>query len=152
MIEKYFNGVIPEIVETDDELKRLSKSTCDKVDAEMEELQFSKALENIWEFIGYANKFIEDKKPWLLAKTSATRTQLAAVIGSLAGAIKDISVFIYPFMPRTAVEIQRQMGILEDNRSLCLEFQQEFKKDTVVRKGKPLFPKIDPLVLKNVSL
>ena len=77
-----------EIVETDDELKRLSKSTCDKVDAEMEELQFSKALENIWEFIGYANKFIEDKKPWLLAKTSATRTQLAAVIGSLAGLLK----------------------------------------------------------------
>jgi len=55
-------------------------------------------------------------------------------------------------MPRTAVEIQRQLGILEDNISLSLEFQQEFKKDTVVHKGKPLFPKIDPLVLKNVSL
>lgn len=150
MIEKYFQGVIPEIADTDDELKRLSKSTCDKVDAEMEELQFSKALENIWAFIGHANKFIEDKKPWALAKTNTTRTQLAAVIGSLAGAIKDISVFIYPFMPGTAVEIQRQLGILEDNRSLCLEFQQGFKKDTVVRKGKPLFPKIDPLVLKTV--
>ena len=150
MIEKYFNGVIPAVADTDDELKRLSKSTCNKVDAEMEELQFSKALENIWEFIGNANKFIEDKKPWLLAKTSTTRPQLAAVIGSLAEAIKDISVFIYPFMPRTAVEIQRQMGILEDNLSPRPEFQQEFKKDTVVHKGKPLFPKIDLLVLKNV--
>ena len=151
MIEKYFQGIIPEVTDTDDELKRLSKSACDKVDAEMEELQFSKALENIWGFIGHANKFIEDKKPWVLAKTNITRTQLAAVIGSLAGAIKDISVFIYPFMPGTAVKIQRQLGILEDNRSLCLECQPGFKKDTVVRKGKPLFPKIDSPVLKTVS-
>jgi methionyl-tRNA synthetase len=151
MIEKYFNGVIPEIVDTDDELKRLSKSTYDKVDREMEELQFSRTLENIWEFIGQANKFIEDKKPWLLAKTSNTRAQLAAVIGSLAGAINDISVFIYPFMPGTAVEIQRQLGILEDNSSLCLEFQREFKKDTVIHKGKPLFPKIETTVLKTLQ-
>ena len=151
MIEKYFNGVVPEVADTDDELKKVSKDTYDKVDHEMENLQFSRALENIWGFIGHANKFIEDTKPWLLAKTSTTRTQLASVLGSLARAIKDISVFIYPFMPKTAAEIQRQLGILEDTSSPCLEFQQGLKEGTLVRKGKPLFPKIDPAVLKTVS-
>lgn len=149
MIEKYFNGVIPEIADADDELIKGAKSTYDKIEHAMEELQFSRVLENIWEFTGQANKFIEDKKPWLLAKTSTTRTQLAAVIGSLARAIKEISLFIYPFMPGTAVEMQRQLGIPESNRSPYMEFQQDFRKDTVICKGKSLFPKIETTVLEK---
>ncbi len=143
MIEKYFNGVIPKTDSTHEELRQASQDTYDKVDHEMDDLQFSKALEVIWEFIGLANKFIEDKKPWLLAKTSTTGHQLALVMISLAMAIKDISVFVYPFMPKTAVEIQKQLGILTDNQPICLKIQQEFKEGTVIRKGKPLFPRID---------
>ncbi|HHT9158782.1 MAG: methionine--tRNA ligase [Planctomycetes bacterium GWF2_39_10] len=143
MIEKYFNGVIPEVACTEGELRKSSQVTHDKIVHEMEELQFSRALEIIWEFINRANKFIEEKKPWQLAKTSTAKPQLAAVIGSLARSIKDISVLIYPFMPKTAVEIQKQLGIIEDNQPLCLEFDQGFKEGTVVRKGKPLFPRIE---------
>jgi methionyl-tRNA synthetase len=143
MIEKYFHGIIPVVAIADDELRNASQDTYDKIDHEMNELQFSRALEIIWEFIARTNKFIEDKKPWLLAKTSATRPQLAIVLGTLARAIKDISVFIYPFMPKTTAEIQRQLGILEGNRPPCLEFQQGFKEETVSRKGKPLFPRIE---------
>ncbi len=150
MIEKYFQGIIPKVDNTHDELRQASQDTYNKIDHEMDELQFSRALESIWEFIGLANKFIEDRKPWLLAKTSTTRQQLASVIGSLAKAIKDISVFIYPFMPKTAAEIQKQLGILENNHSFCLEFQQEFKENTLVRKGAPLFPRIDSPILKVV--
>ncbi len=143
MIEKYFNGVIPEVGSIDDEIRKASQDTYDKIDREMAELQFSRALESIWEFIGRANKFIEDKKPWLLAKAGDTGPQLAAVIGTLATAIRDISVFIYPFMPKTAAEIQRQLGIVKDNHLPCTEFQQELKKGTITRKGKPLFPRIE---------
>ncbi|MDE1889608.1 MAG: methionine--tRNA ligase [Planctomycetota bacterium] len=151
MIEKYFSGIIPEVSGADDELRGVSQITHDKMDHEMDELQFSRALEIIWEFIGHANKFIEDKKPWLLAKTSDTRPQLAAVIGSLAMAIKDISVFIYPFMPKTATEIQRQLGILLNDQPFCLELHQGFKESTVVRKAKPLFPKIEPTVVSAIN-
>lgn len=143
MIEKYFQGAIPEAPSADDELRIASRVTLEKMGREMEELQFSRALETIWEFIGCANKFIEDKKPWLLAKTSATRSQLTAVLGTLAQAIKDISVFIYPFMPTTAAEIQRQLGILEDNQPPCLALQQRLKEGIVTRKGSPLFPRIE---------
>lgn len=150
MIEKYFDGIIPEVAGVDDELRRPSQSTCEKMEQEMNELQFNRALEIIWEFIGIANKFIENKKPWLLAKTSETRLQLAAVIGSLARAIKDISVFIYPFMPKTAYEIQRQLGVIDDGHPLCLEFQQILRKGILVRKGKPLFPRIEQVVLGTI--
>ncbi len=146
MIEKYFHGTIPPVDRTHDELRKASQNTYDTIDHEMNDLQFSRALEAIWEFIGLSNKFIEDKKPWSLAKTDTTRQQLMSVIGSLARAIKDISVFIYPFMPKTAAEIQKQLGIIEDNQPLCQEFQREVKEGTVIRKGKPLFPRIDSAV------
>ncbi len=152
MIEKYFHGVIPEVIDEDDELKRESQITCDKIDQEINQLQFSRALEVIWEFIRRSNKFIEDKKPWSLAKTDITRPQLALVISSLAMAIRNISVFIYPFMPTTTVEIQQQLGILQDTCYPSLEFQQKFKKGTVVQKGKPLFPKVELTEPKTASL
>jgi methionyl-tRNA synthetase len=143
MIEKYFQGIIPEVPRADDELMMASRVARDTMDHEMEDLQFSRALEIIWEFIGKANKFIEDKKPWLLAKTAESRPQLVSVIGTLAQAIKDISVFIYPFMPTTAAEIQRQLGILENDRPPCLAFQEHFQEGTITRRGKPLFPRIE---------
>ncbi|MDR4506658.1 MAG: methionine--tRNA ligase [Candidatus Brocadiaceae bacterium] len=143
MIEKYFQGTIPVVVDSEDELRSLSQDTHDKIAGEMEELQFSRALENIWEFIGHANKYIEEKKPWTLAKSSAATPQLIRVLGTLARALQDISVFIYPFMPITTEKIQRQLGLLESNSSLHLEFQQNFREGTVIRKENPLFPRIE---------
>ena len=64
-------------------------------------------------------------------------------LGSLAMAIRDISVLIYPFMPTTSVEIQWQLGLLENKESPCLELHRGFKEGTVVRKGKSLFPRIE---------
>jgi len=143
MVEKYFDAAIPEYSEDEDELKESSQNTCDQINKELDNLQFSKALEVIWEFIGKANRFIEGKKPWTLAKTSAHRPQLERVISSLAKAIKDISIFIYPFMPNTCVEIQKQLGILEGDEPPCLEYQQSMRNGIIVKKGNPLFPRIE---------
>lgn len=143
MIEKYFDAVIPEYSEEDDDLKKSSQLTQSKINHELENLQFSKALEVIWEFIGNTNKFIEEKKPWVLAKTSAHRPLLKNVISSLAKAIKDISIFISPFMPDTCIEIQKQLGILKNNESPCLEYHQSIKNGIIIKKGNPLFPRIE---------
>lgn len=151
MIEKYFQGVIPYGVDVDNELKKASQDACGAVDREMNELQFSKALEAIWNFINRANKFVEDKKPWSLAKSSDSRPQLAAVMGSLAYALRDISVYIYPFMPKTSAEIQRQLGILEGDQLPSLDPGQGFREGAVVRKGKPLFPRIETVPEKAVA-
>lgn len=150
MMDKYFQGIIPEVPDTEDELRGLSRDTHVKMDGEMDKLQFSRALEIVWEFVGRANKFVEDKKPWSLAKSDTTRPQLATVLGTLARAIRDISLYIYPFMPKTAAEIQRQLGMGEEGQPLCMEFHQGFKKGTAVKKGKPLFPRVE-LSLMNVA-
>ena len=68
MIEKYFAGVIPPVAEAEAALGVAARNVCEKVDHEMGNLQFSRALEAIWEYIGSANKFIEEKSRGRLPK------------------------------------------------------------------------------------
>ena len=88
------------------------------------EVNFSTALEAIWELINTANKYIEDRKPWILAKENR-QDELKEFIRLLAEVIRATGQAIAPFMPRTAQSIREQLG--KDN----------------VSKGNPLFPRID---------
>ncbi|MCK9572201.1 MAG: class I tRNA ligase family protein, partial [Candidatus Omnitrophica bacterium] len=75
MCEKYFSGSIPETdyhifknnpaaLKIQEKIKQLRPT----VYALLEDANFSLALEAIWELIGLANKFVEESKPWNLAK------------------------------------------------------------------------------------
>jgi methionyl-tRNA synthetase len=71
-----------------------------------------------------ANKYVEEKKPWNLAKGKKDQ-ELKAFIGLLVKVIRTSAGLIAPFMPRTAASILEQIG------------------PDKVQKGKPLFPRID---------
>lgn len=145
MIEKYFNGAAPEPSSESklgQELINHANLLKDKIDSEMHELQFSRCLEAIWEFVALTNKFIEDTKPWVLVKDSARSTDLRAAIYNLAEAIRIISVYIYPFMPNTAIEMQKQLGLEPPYPNLITTWRY-IKPGTKVNKGKPLFPRVE---------
>jgi len=87
-------------------------------------LNYSLALEKIWELINVANKYVEETKPWNLAKENKT-DELKAFIRLLVDVIRVTARQINPFMPQTAESITEQIG--QDK----------------ISKGKPLFPRID---------
>lgn len=63
MIEKYFDGEIPEgncKEDIDEDLIKLALETPRKVEENMEKLRIPEALEEIWTFIGRANKYIDE--------------------------------------------------------------------------------------------
>jgi len=127
MIEKYFQGTIPERGNLDARGRQIDE----KIKALPQELalamaipNFNSALEYQWVLINMANKYIEDKKPWNLAKENKTE-ELASFIRLLVDVIREVADHIYPFMPQTAESIKEQLG-----------------KDKI-KKGKPLFPRID---------
>ena len=78
MVEKYFDGVVPEAwreaTPHDGELKRLASETVDRVEEALESLEFSVALTAIWDLIRGANKYIEQTMPWELAKDRPSGT------------------------------------------------------------------------------
>jgi len=132
MIEKYFQGNVPEKGEI--EYNKQGKDIEEKIKLLPEEIadylhpgsnfNFSSCLEKIWALINMANKFVEDSKPWNLAKEKKI-DELKGFIHLLVEVVRAVSELISPFMPHTAMAIDRQIG-----------------KDRI-NKGRPLFPRID---------
>ncbi|UCC94449.1 MAG: methionine--tRNA ligase [Candidatus Omnitrophota bacterium] len=114
----------------------------------MDNVEFSSALEGVWVFINVMNKYIEETKPWTLRKENKT-DQLRHFIWSLLEGIRIASIYIFPFMPSTALSIARQLGRLIDEKDIFLEAKGACDvcwapgKPFEIKKESPLFPRID---------
>ena len=145
MVEKYFGGTIPaerEAGEFDADLKALAAQTKADAEADLDKLNFSVALTNIWKFVSRTNKYIDETAPWTLAKDESKKARLAEVMYNLCESIRIISVLIAPFMPATAAEIRNQLGVKADFEwDECGVFGKE--ETYTVHKGGIIFPRID---------
>ncbi len=148
MIEKYDDGQLRGALEATDfdaDLQRVATAALAKVDDCMDELNYSGALEEIWQVVRRTNKYIDETMPWLLAKDAAKADQLSTVLYNLAESIRIISVLIQPFMIHTARKIWQQFSIQEGDLTVY-DSAQSFgllPVGTKVVKGEVLFPRID---------
>ncbi len=116
MIDKYFDGVLPEVdIEVGYDLEKVNRF--------IENYQFDKALTEIQAIISRANQVIEDEKPWEIAQVK-NMDKLAKLLTELSITIREVSLAIEPFMPETSKKINKM-------------FNQE-----EIRKTDPLFPRI----------
>ncbi len=144
MLEKYFDGVVPLInsmphVEI---FEKLVNGLLPEVEQKLEAAAFSQALESIWALIDQANKYIEEEAPWKLAKSDQAR--LAGVLYTLMDVLRVAALYIYPFMPGSALKIWEQLGLTESLPAVNLNTVKlgQFPPGTKVQKGVPLFPKL----------
>lgn len=132
MVDKYFQGNVPdcELIFQDEpgnrilEKIKILKSEIENILKPENDYNFSAALEKIWELIGMANKYVEETKPWNLAKEKKDE-ELKRFIKLLVTVIREVGVNLYPFMPLTSEAILEQVG------------------EKKVQKGSPLFPRIE---------
>ena len=152
MIEKYNGGVVPNAVasaedEIDADLKQIAVSAGTKVEEQMDKFAFNMALEEIWVVVRRANKYIDEKAPWVLAKTVDTdadsKAKLDTVLHNLAEAIRIVSILIHPFMHTTSKEIRKQLGLWYADVVWEDAFQFEMMYQEKVKKGNAIFPRID---------
>ncbi|MBE0067540.1 methionine--tRNA ligase [Thermoanaerobacterium thermosaccharolyticum] len=146
MVEKYFDGVVPEALDKDDvdnELISIANNLPKVVESYMDKLQFSNALAEIWKLVGRANKYIDETMPWVLAKDESKKGRLKTVLYNLVESLRFVAVLITPFMPNTPIKIYEQLGIGDDLRTWdSLKFGL-LKSGTKVKRGENIFPRID---------
>ncbi|MBQ6623660.1 MAG: methionine--tRNA ligase [Mogibacterium sp.] len=146
MIQKYCGGEVPEAAtkdEIDEELINMAVSVADKVSARMDEFQFNLALEEIWTLIARANKYIDEKMPWALAKDESKKAELDTVMRNLAESLRIVSILIVPFMHTTSDRMREQLGI-SDKEAVWKDAYEFYMMDGAkVEKGEILFPRID---------
>ena len=148
MVEKYFDGEIPQHGEWNDvdkALIALAEGTPDKARQHMDELQFSLALQDIWQLVGECNRYIDVNAPWVLVKNDEGKERLKTVMYVLCECIRIVAILIAPTMPRTPARIYEQLGIA-DGELTGWESASRFgllPAGTKVQKGEALFPRID---------
>ncbi len=142
MVEKYFKGKMPEVasatkiggsasggscqlpVAGNDKLKEKALALDAELKKSIPNFDFITALEKIWEVINIANKYIEDSKPWVMAKENRTE-ELGRMMRNLIETLRIIALAIDPFMPSTSIEMLSQLS------------------KEAITKSNPLFPRID---------
>lgn len=149
MIQKYFDGIIPQpnapVAEEDDTIIPVAASLAGRVERCMNELHPNEALAEIFKLIGLCNKYIDITAPWVLAKDESKRDRLGTVMYNLAECLRIAGVCLRPFLTRTTPEILAQLGISDD---ALTEFDSigafgGIVPGTRVEKGNALFPRID---------
>ena len=148
MIEKYFGGVIPEPgeeQEPDAQLRARFEALPALVEKDMDEMQFSQALAEIWKLIGDCNRYIDVTQPWVLGKSEEGLPRLKTVMYYLAECVRAIAVYVFPTMPSTPEKIYAQLGVT-DPALMTWESVQKFggiRPGTQVKKGAAIFPRYD---------
>ena len=113
MVDKYFNGTLPEDREAgefDDDLIATATALREKVDGFMDQTQLNHALAEIFKVVSRANKYIDETAPWVLAKDESKKARLATVLYNLAESISIGATLLESFMPETADKILAQLN------------------------------------------
>jgi len=112
MICKYLGGAVEEGTLGEKhalyaELVRAFDAYCEGMDR----MEFSRALGAYWSVIQRANRFIEERRPWDLAKDPAKRGELEETFRELLAVLKVSGAVLHPFMPGKAGEMLRQLHV-----------------------------------------
>jgi methionyl-tRNA synthetase len=103
-------GAKPALAEQDREILHGAQETSTAVEQAMKEFAFQRALVEIWQFIGELNQYVDATRPWALAKDPGRRFRLAAVLVTLADALRYLGIVLQPFIPDAAARIRAAIG------------------------------------------
>ncbi len=143
MFNKYFSDV-PQ-VSADAELKAQCQNASNEAAAHYEAFSFSKGLEATWALIRNINKYIDENKPWMLAKSDAPedKEKLAAVMMNALEAIAWSARLTTPVLPESTAKIFSQMPIA-DGLANQWPVSEDFGKQVLsVGAPTPVFPRIE---------
>lgn len=146
MIEKYCGGTVPESTTEDDidkELKEVALGVASALEKHMDKFAFNMALEDIWVLVRRANKYIDEKTPWILAKDESRKAELDTCMHNLAESLRIISILISPFMHETAEKIRKQMGLWYADIVWEDAFTFDMMYEEQVKRGDAIFPRLD---------
>jgi methionyl-tRNA synthetase len=145
MVNKYFGGILPaaeELTEIDQAYRSKTEALPALVDAHLDDLAFSKALQTIWEVISAGNKYIDETAPWSLAKDPAQHGRLATVMYCILESQRIVFHLLSPFMPETSVKALGYLGWHEPVTEAGLNWGG-LQPDTRIIKAEALFPRIE---------
>jgi methionyl-tRNA synthetase len=108
-----------------------------------EELDFKRALEEVWAGLDAANKYIVTTAPFTLARDPARLDEVAQILANLVEAVRVIGDALEPFMPVTSRKIFDLLNV--DSAAARAPYGAGLKAGHIVKAPIALFPRIERL-------
>jgi len=154
MLHRYRSGIVPRVASVtdgDSPLAQVADGLGERVEAAFDAFDFRQAIAAVWELVTAANKYIDDTKPWALAKAAKAGDETASerldvVLADLIETIRLLAVHLSPFIPDGAGKIANQAGFelgpVADSGMASRSWTGALA-DCALPKASPIFPKIE---------
>ena len=120
MINKYFDSKLTkptkQYFDFDKSLEKIVNNTIALYKEAFDTFHFQAGINEIWEMISRANKYIDETQPWVLAKDEGKKEELNSVLYNLYEVLRLTALMIHPVTPDSANKIFLQLNVLEENR------------------------------------
>ncbi len=147
MLDRYYEGVVPEPAALpnaiDQALIDYANDLGGVVDGLLREFKLNEALSKIWLLVGKANKYVDERAPWNLAKLD-DKSELSTVMYNLVETLRIVGLLVNPLLPETGEKIWSQLGLSDLNsKGLADAAWGHLSAGTKTAKGDPIFPRIE---------
>ncbi|HEX7104053.1 MAG TPA: class I tRNA ligase family protein, partial [Nitrolancea sp.] len=110
MLLRYRDGVIPSAL-PDAALLAEGDGLAPAIDSLIAELRIHHALDRIMRFVQTLNRYVDDRRPWELARDPARSNDLDIVLASLVAGLNVVSILLAPAMPGKMAELRASLGL-----------------------------------------
>jgi len=114
LTRKYFDGIVPEAGEPDEEAKQVIKAITgypEKISSSIDRYRFREALNELMNLARLGNKYLTDMEPWKLIRTDEGKVKTILNISLQIAA--NLAILSEPFLPFTAKKLRHMLNLPE---------------------------------------
>jgi len=144
-ISKRFDGRLSAALE-DEALFAEFAAAADNIAANYEAREYSKAMRQVMALADRANRYIEDRKPWVMIRDETRASDVQAVCTTGLNLFRTLAVFLAPVLPAVAREARKLFG--ED--AWRWKSAIEPVLDRNIGSYEPLLTRVDPAAVADM--
>lgn len=120
MIEKYQDGLIGDIPDAEHDVAAYHEA--------FEQCRFDRALDAVWEQVRGLNQYIDEQKPWEIAKNKEDE-HLQEVLSYMVSCLMEIGDLLTPFLPDTSQAIKNIFaeGLIRKSKTVLFPKIENYK-------------------------
>jgi len=148
MVDRYFDGAVPELGELnrgDEFILDAARQAVDAANDAIDRFEIDRAIDATRTLVMTLNGYITDEEPWALAKDPGQRERLATVLGVAVLGLKTLAVLLAPVLPRAAARLWAALGGEGELADQDIRVAVETGGGRVTLLDPPLFPRVELL-------
>ncbi|MCK4608036.1 MAG: methionine--tRNA ligase [Gammaproteobacteria bacterium] len=138
-INKKFAGMLSATLD-DQDLWQQFVAASDKIADLYETLEYSHAVREIMALADKANQYIDQKKPWVLAKEEGREQEVQDICTMGINLFRILMIYLKPILPQMAKEVELFLNV----EPLLWQDLEQPLLNHKIEKFKPLMQRVDP--------